>query len=124
MKPPFRNIDFTNKIIFNPRGNKLAYLAPMAIIVNDKKACEEKYQEDYDRAKEIYDQHINPGQKFKAKDNDDIICKILHVNPKSQTVSWKQINFNQNKIWNKGAAGKWPILGFIQMVQTNQIKLL
>lgn len=122
MKPKFDNITFKNDLIWTPAGgNEIGFIAPLAIIVHNQEAVDEKFKKDHDKAKETYDKYINPGQQFKAKGNSHIICKITRINPKTQTVSWKQINAPSHYL---PASGKWAIIGMIALIHSKEIVML
>lgn len=133
MKPDFKDIYYDPATIRFPiGGNKIGALQLLARIPLREKTKKElkAEKEDYLRAKEIYDAHINKGQKFKAIGEDTkVIAKITYINAERQTVSWKQCNIEEMRIEYKRpelkpAAGRWSINGFIAMVKSKKIEFI
>ncbi len=90
--------------------------APLAHFITDQNNYDKELAKLRKKAKIIYDKYINSGQKFIASGehaNTDIVCKITRINPKTQSISWKQCNLHTKEI--KPASGKWPIQGIIQL---------
>lgn len=129
MKPPFDNLNYTNNIFFSLiGGNKIGYIAPLATIITDEVAHEKQFKKDFLASKKIYDKLINRGAKFKASGKQSspyVKAKITFINPKSETVSWKQYNLDEFKDTSlKPAKGKWLILGMISMIKQKTIEFL
>lgn len=84
---------------------------------------------DYEKAREIFENHIVKGAKFVPcgkKANTFIEAKITSINLEKQYVTWKQYNLTDEQISNGyiPAAGKFSINSLISLVKTKEIKFL
>jgi len=132
-KPNFTDVPIDTKLVCWAVGNKLVGMRVLATIKLRELTEEEekKQKEEYEEFRKIYDENINVGSIFRAKSKsaikDDL--KITGINPKTMTVTWKQIMGEKYKdktisgtdIKYKPAKGKWTICGMIQMVRMEHI---
>lgn len=121
MKPLFIDINYDPRIHYQPRGNQMTFLAPIAHIITDQEKYAEKHNTQMNAAEEIYNKYINVGQVFRPSGegaNIKIICKIIRINPKTNTISWRQIN---NDTDLTSAKGKWPIASMIYLIKAGSV---
>ncbi len=88
-----------------------------------------KALKDYNEAKEIYDQHFELGQTFKAskeKTISNVEAKITYIHNEKQTVTWKQYNLSKEQIADgiKPARGRWSINAMIKLCMTGEIEFI
>jgi hypothetical protein len=130
-KIDFKDVYYDRHIIRWVQGNNAVGLNCLASfsLRNPTKKEEKEEKKDYLKAKEIFDTHINVGQKFKPsgeKARSEVIAKITFIHNEKQSVSWKQCNMTeeQAKRGLKPAAGKWSINAMLAIHRAGNITFI
>ena len=129
MKPDFKDLKISLFSTAYGFGNKAICPVPVSIIILNEDQFDERQKETYYKKKEIYDKWVNKGQEFipQGKSANKVVAKIIRVNPKTETVSWVQSNFEEgpNSLSKKiPAKGKWSINTIINLAMSGQIKFI
>lgn len=133
MKLKFEELLYDPYIIVWGLGNDLVgpqLLARIQLREPTKKE-DRAAKSDYERVRDIFNNNVNLGQRFKASGKDasrGIECKITYINNSKQSVTWKQDNAETHPDFigkgYKPAAGKWSINAFIAMIKSGRIEII